>query len=387
MKWPAPTLSMVAGAAERAWQYLSDQAPLGFPGAQHTMRFPRRAGFSSKPVEHRSDGFARGVIAELLWDCAALDAVWRERAQAWVRSEAAHLAALALQRKDGGLSYFPELQELPPDSDSLASAALLAARCAPELLPRWRPWIDLALAEFARCGRLPTWLISPEAGPAARRLMEGGVRDHWGTGEDPAVAARFLRMLLAVDRERHEPVVRAALAGLLPQRRNDGTWDATWYWGTTHPTALLIELQQAWVPHRSVSSPELEGLRRTQLDDGGWGDGRAHPLDTAHAVTVFARAEGDSAVLRAALACLLDLQRRDGAWNATAWIKMEAGRRQGGCCAPSFGSIPVSTAYALRALLECRRFFGEDGGLTASAEGVDRRSQWRPERPAGVFRR
>lgn len=351
MDLPAPSAAAATAASTHAWRQLLGQAQLGFPDTRHTMQFPAAAGFSATTVTHSSDSFARSLVAELLLDCAALEPARRESARLLALREAQRLVGIAAQRADGGLSYFPDLPELPPDTDSLALAAGLAARVAPDLLPRWMPWIERAAAPLHRGEPVETWIINPHVAAPLRSAMQRGVREHWGPGRDTAVNARFMRTLLRVDAARYRPLILAFLPQLLESRRADGCWDAVWYWGTVHVTALVAELLYELDPHHPAIAEVAGALWAQQLDDGGWGLGRAQPLETGHALSVLSRSERDSPRLRRGLACLLDLQRRDGAWNGTAWIRMESGRRAGGCCAPSFGSASVASAYALRALL------------------------------------
>lgn len=356
MDLPEATEAAVSAAASAAWDHLLAQAEVGFPDACHAMGFPAWAGFSAEEEVQRSDTFARGVVAELLVDCGRLDAPRQEAARSLARREAHHLAEAAARRPDGGLAYFPGLPELPPDADSLASALVLSAEAAPELAPRWARWLELAAAPILEGAPPRTWLVDPDAPPRAREAMLRGIRLHWGEGLDVGVAARLLRALLIVDRGRFEGAVSAATAALLRDRAPEDPFDATWYWGQAHPTALVADLLLELDP-RHAALPgigrALGGLQRA--DDRGWGRWRAAGLPTAHALAALARIEGDSPALRQGLACLLDLQRRDGGWGESPWIMMERGRAAGSPAgATTFASTSVSTAHALRALLLCR---------------------------------
>ena len=108
-----------------------------------------------------------------------------------------------------------------------------------------------------------------------------------------------------------------------------------------------------------AASLGVASLYELQRDDGGWGVWESVPLDTAVALRELAL--DDAAAHRAritrAVKLLLSQQGTDGSWPATPWIKMDVGRAAGRVLRTlTHGSVPVTTAFCLRALWTARRY-------------------------------
>jgi Squalene-hopene cyclase C-terminal domain len=356
--------SRIASSIADAKRYLIEQATGGFPEVRHVMTFPRRAGFSAETETQSTDVFPRAVLASVLLDAAELDedGVFRDAVRAIARREAEHVATARLRRREGGWSYFAGLPELPPDLDSLSAALLLFTRAAPELAPLCSGPIALALGRAGPDGAIETWLISAADDPGDREVMERGVALFWGSGADVDVCAHFYLALWTHDPARYGETARLGARWVQTKQRTDGTWEAAWYHGNAYPAALCLRLLRAVGGSEEAIARGIEHLRTTERSEGGWGSREADPQETALALWAIACGDGDGEVAAAAATSgravdsLLESQLSEGGWKPSPWIRMDAGRAQGGRGPVlSYGSATLTSAFCLRTLLLARR--------------------------------
>ncbi len=347
----------MAAAIARARTYVLAEAAAGFPDARHAMTFPRWAGFDSGPEEQASDVFARAVLGGLCANLVELERAagadpgpWRALAE----REAGHVAGARLADRRGGWSYFPGLEELPPDLDSLAAAITLFSTSARQHLASCEEPVGLALEGMRPDGGIATWILSPRDPPAARRAMRRGIRRFWGEDVAVDVCARFGRALLAWDAFRFAAEARRCGEFVAGRQAPTGAWHATWYWGPVAGTALGLAFLRALGGHDRACRRAVDFLRRSQRGEGGWGVFESVPLDTAVALCALsgAGAAPDREALGRAVHFLLDRQALDGHWGASPWIKMETGRAGGRVSFTlTYQSATLTTAVCLCALL------------------------------------
>jgi len=345
----------------RAREHLLGEADRGFPEVRHTMRFPRAAGFTAKVDDHVNEGFVRSVLAGLLLDVLELDP--DDSGGVRFRESVDEIARQVAQAKQcelgGGWSYFPDLPELPPDLDSLAAAIALFARAAPKSLSLCEGPIALALATIEEDGSRETWLLDPADPPPRLAAMRRGIREYWGGGADVDVCARFYRSLVLVDRQRFADVVRRGASFVAAAQRPDGGWTATWYTGQAYACELCLDLLQSLEAEGEAAARVRRMLLDSQRADGGWGEDRSLPLETAlglRLLTEFPKERMPSAHTQAAtiraMEFLVAAQDPAGIWGATPWIKMDVGRAQKRVIRTLFyGSTTLTTAFCLRSLI------------------------------------
>jgi squalene-hopene/tetraprenyl-beta-curcumene cyclase len=344
---------------EKACSFLLEQAEVDFAEIRHTMVFPHAAGFTGRSEEQSSETFTRSVLARVLSDVGALGRVEHPLFRALpeiIEREAGRVAAARLTDREGGWSYFPDLPELPPDVDSLAAAALLFVRAAPQHIHLCARPIELVIGARRNDGGIGTWIFSATDQHSARQSMKRGVELYWGDTVDVEVCAHFYLALLAVDHRRYESLARKGAAYILSTQNDNGTWDAAWYWGLAYGTGLCLELLQSLGEGDESTRSAVGFFKNSQNSDGGWGWGGqgSVPLETALAATLISRSrvgmskEGK----HGAVDFLLESQSCDGSWEGSPWIKMEVGRTHGPAAHTlSYRSTTLTTAMCLRALL------------------------------------
>lgn len=348
------------GSIQAACSFLLEQAARDFEETRHTMVFPHVAGFTGESEEQSSETFTRSVLARVLSDIGSSGRFEHPLLHSLpdiIEREAERVAAARLTDREGGWSYFPGLPELPPDVDSLAAAALLFSRASPQHVHLCARPIELVTDTLRNDVGVGTWIFSPNDPQPAHQSMKRGVELYWGDTVDVEVCAHFYLALLAVDRRRYEDLARRGATYILSAQNEDGTWDATWYWGLAYPTGLCLELLQSLGEGDESTRRAVDFFSSSQNSDGGWGwGGRASvPLETALAATLLSRSGLDvpKEVHCGAVDFLLANQSSDGSWEGSPWIKMEVGRTRGAATHTlSYRSSTLTTAMCLRALLD-----------------------------------
>jgi len=113
--------------------------------------------------------------------------------------------------------------------------------------------------------------------------MQRGITHYWGGGVDIDPCAHFFLALAVFNARRFAEPIAAGVCHISAAQREDGHWEAKWYWGPYYVGALCLELLSRAAPHTPVIERAMNFLLRTQREDGGWGVHESVPLDTAHA--------------------------------------------------------------------------------------------------------
>ncbi len=356
------TISAIRKSVTRAKRYLLAQARQDFAETRHEMFFPRLAGFRGGKELHSSDVFARAVLACILLDIIDLDADDNSGSQplaAIVSREADYVAQAKLSDRRGGWSYFADLPDLPPDVDSFSAALRLFARAAPEHIPLCREPLQLALDTLLPDGSLETWLIAPQDHHKSRRRMQKGIKKFWGDGIHLDVCAHFYLALSDYDNELFSDILHQGARFIIDNQNPDGSWEATWYWGTAYGTALCLSFLDRINCAEEAHRRAIDFFLKSQRHNGGWGTWEAVPLDTALALRAIMMLDTrpHPNVIGRAVDFLLDYQCYEGHWNPSPWIKMDVGRAQGHRTHTlTYQSATLSTALCLRSLLQATHF-------------------------------
>lgn len=263
-----------------------------------------------------------------------------------------------LKSRKGGWSYFPDWQHLPPDCDDLAEVLhVLIALSHPETSKLCEDPLELALHGQKRDGSISTWIADPadESSLGARDFMH----EIWGSQPDAEVMANLLYALWKYDCDRFRDNISAGTSYLAGRQNSDGSWTSTWYEGLYYGTWVCCRHLAAAGGFDDNLSMAKSFLLKTQRKDGGWDTEGV--LNTAYALLTLAGNlnERNPELIFPAARKILSLQRVDGSWSESPFIKMKTLGREsmpGKESKPFFyGSCTMSTAFAVRALLALKK--------------------------------
>lgn len=343
-------------AIDLAAACLLAEADRQFAETCHTMMFSHAAGFTGETEIQSGDIFSRATLGNLFAEIAHIgrEFPWSADFNAIARREAGYIAGAKLRDRSGGWSYFPNLPELPPDADSLAAALSLFVQAAPEHVTLCRDAVAHILAGVQEDGSFETWIVCTADRPEDRARMQWAIATFWGSGVDPDVLAHFYYSLWMLDSARYKRAIARGASRVIEMQQPDGSWRATWYTGQAYGTALATRLLHALNLGALAQKRAREFVLGSQHEDGTWGDGASVPLETARNLSTLRQTETttETVEIKRAVVALHDLQRADGSWCASPWIRMEIGRASGTILNTiTYQSSTITTAFCLRALL------------------------------------
>ncbi|MGI5479292.1 prenyltransferase/squalene oxidase repeat-containing protein [Streptomyces lavendofoliae] len=213
-----------------------------------------------------------------------------------LRPVAAHL--MSLQRPDGGWSY--------TDRAKLADTDCTAV--AVELLHRLDP-----VASRTAIGRALRYLLSV-------RGRDGGFPTYGAkTPSEPCMTAAAINAL-TTQAAAHERVIDGAVAFLASCQHSDGSFPAGWSGSRLHALFRAHLATRGLVGPAQAVNERIVGLvRRSQNDDGGWGqqggDG-SDAISTAYGLIVAAGGFHDHRPAARAVRYLISQQGSDGGFDA-----------------------------------------------------------------------
>ncbi len=350
-----PTIDeTIQGLTSLALARLERERHSGYAEAMHTMRFPHQLGFTGPEEVQRGDVFARALLADALCDArdagaAGLTEVLEEECMYLVK---------ARRPPPGGWAYFPDLPELPGDTDVLAEVTQVWVRCgrATDLQAHLEEPLELLLRSSLReDGTVGTWILPAQPRLPMEQRQARFVREAWGDTSDVEVIANFLYALLLYDAVRFSDVIARGARWIQDQQASDGSWSSTWYAGAYYGTYACVRLLAA-LGH----DQPLEGARRflidSQREDGGWAQRAFDQLATSLALCALATLDAYARTSRNETRVLgrgferLSRSINWHGWKATPFIVMNLGRARHKAGPLSFyASSAITAAYALKA--------------------------------------
>jgi squalene-hopene/tetraprenyl-beta-curcumene cyclase len=320
--------------------YVLRQWRTGFGELAHQCRFASMV----SPEVASGDVFQRALVADALCD---LPPPWRDAIAPVLASEHDYLLA-ARRCPVRGWSYYPRLEMIPPDADSLGQILQLTVRLdRRDLSPLFEDPIDQALHVGALGdGSFATWIVPP---PGARAPLHERQAALVSKSADVEVVANLAYALLLFDRSRFAPEITAAARWVASRQRATGTWSGTWYLGTAYTTYAAVRLLAAAGGFSVERDAARQYIMSTQRRDGGWGrvDEPSNPLDTAHALLALDAVSkcATEPVRGRALDYLAEFS--PDAWPAVPFICQERDDPR------PLASRTITAAYVAKALARC----------------------------------
>jgi squalene-hopene/tetraprenyl-beta-curcumene cyclase len=340
---PPSTGDRAFDLARDAAVYVVEQWRLGFGELAHHSRF--RPGLSREIVS--GDVFQRALVADALCD---MPAPWPDELADVLAGELAYIHKLR-RCPMRGWSYYPELDELPPDADSLGQilqVTLLLGRR--DLAPSFDEPIRQALCVGAfGDGSFSTWILPP---PAERTpLHERQSALVGGPSADAEIVSNLAYALMLLDRCRFKDELATAARWVAAQQQPSGEWTAKWYLGRAYSTYACTRFLAAFGGYPATLEITRRGLLDMQREDGGWGrDGdESNALDTAHALLAL-EAIGDTAAVQSAFGAALDYLAgfAPDRWPRVPFLPLTLSDPR------PLASRTITAAYAAKAIARCR---------------------------------
>ena len=342
----------------RALTFLLYQFPGEFSEAGHSMHFPKNQGFISDLEWHTGDIFQRALIADTLLDCNK----WMKgQLTPLIEHEVEYLTNARRKEGVGGWGYFPDLPELPPDADDLAQIMQLYCRLGKtnEIVNYCEPQLEILLNEQRHSdGGFESWIIPKKNLSKLQELQLQWAGEAWGTGADTEVVANILIALILYDSQRYTEVIEKGIDFLWGRRKEDGSWDSTWYFGSYYGIYKSLTACLHLQPDFSRITKTEKFIIDGQKQSGGWGrSSLADPLQTGLALlslsllSEYKREPVDGAVLQKAYGFLERGQTGNGSWSSQPLIKMELGRPKGMVHQVlEYGSRTITTNFIIKAV-------------------------------------
>ena len=331
----------------RGLEYLITQWKKDFGEAKHLFKFPREQ-FHVQTVNQLGDIFSRAIILEnLLHIQHVVDASLSQI----IDYDITYILSRRRRDEVGGWAYFPDLMELPPDTDDLAQImhVLLQLGRTDDVRRYCEPPLRVLLTHGVRDdGGIETWIVPRPPCTSEQRLQLEYIHRYWGHRVDVEVVANLVYALALYDYPRFRDVVDRAATYLEEAQHPNGSWFSTWYHGPFYGTWVVMRALRLVRP----DSPALKAGRQFLLDarksDGGWGlgDNVSDPLSTALALLALSLMGGKNIDVRPAVDFLLVQQKQDGGWAAVPFIKMDISDR-----IATYASRVITSAYVLRTLI------------------------------------
>ncbi len=342
--------------------YLQNEHACGYPEAAHTMGFLwNRSDRPTRDIQTASV-FQRAIIADVLLDAHEASLIDFTQGS---DAECKTLLGLRLQNVRGGWSYFPSLENLPPDADDLGQVMQVLARTRHHGITQIDDDLDLLFRHSTYDdGSFETWIVDRGSNDPATLAMIAAIEDCWGNGKDVEVISNLGYGLLLYAPERFVGRIQSAAKYVEGQQTRSGQWIPTWYASSYYGTYVAVR----FLVGASLSSPALlrtsEHFLSSQYLDGGFGDDSSTPLETALALLCInllpIPQEYSDRIVGRAIRYLELTVREDGTWNASNFIQMDVHRAQKGTMnyAPQwlyYKSRTITTGYVVKSLIVLRK--------------------------------
>jgi hypothetical protein len=343
---PTVTLPPATGnrpfdVARDAVAYVLSQWRTGFGELAHQCRF---AASVSRDVAS-GDVFQRALVVDALCE---LSPPWPNVLAPVLTSELAYLLE-ARRCPVRGWSYYPRLEMIPPDADSLGQILQVVLRLGRhDLSSMFEEPIHQAVHVGALGdGSFATWIVPPRGERTPLQERQAALVSK---SADVEVVANLAYALIRFDRSRFERESTSAARWVASRQRASGTWSATWYLGTAYASYVGSRLLAACGRFTEELAAARRHLVSTQDRDGGWGrDGEVpNPLDTALSLLALDAIGGRYAVepVRARALDFIASFAPD-AWPAVPFICQERDDLR------PLASRTITAAYVAKAIARC----------------------------------
>ncbi len=354
----SPIVNLLVNRLRSAWS-------TGFGELRHLMLFPSSAGFTGQDELKRGDLFQRLLVLDALIQVNS-----RFGPSPGLETLIDQESTLLLNAADvdpvlGRVwKYFPDLPELPADTDDLAEIIRLVNRVRERR--ELEAHIDASIRTnletvFAgsQAPRLETWIVPSYSSEPVHLSQRRAIETAWGNGDDVEVVANLMDALYDYDLNLWQAHFSDSAEYFAGKQDAAGFWFSTWYVGPyygTYAVARALGRLPESIVATFASKRALNAIIEAQCENGGWtleGD-QPDALSTSLALLALhcLRAHGD---VSSAVAEGLDwLRSHIGDEPSTDFIKMHipVSNQRERPREIRYGSKTLTLALMLRALLQ-----------------------------------
>ena len=264
-----------------------------------------------------------------------------------IKSEVVKILKSKHPKVEGGWSYIPDLLLLPPDADDLGLLLQLLSRTGGKELCSV---CDKALGLLFTYNTYPdgsfnTWIIDPNDNSTHARKMAEYIEVIGGKGTSADVVSNLIMGLLYYDKYKYKSQIASGINYLIKQQNEQGYWESKWYWGKYYASFRVLSVLCDILPGNKAIHLSQQFIRISQNDDGGWGDIKSDPLNTAFALLCLLNSN-DSDIINKGLSYLASTQLKDGSWPKIPFVKMETEDRT-----ITYESRSITTSFCIKALV------------------------------------
>jgi squalene-hopene/tetraprenyl-beta-curcumene cyclase len=329
--------------------------------ATHTMGFIWDTPDRQSHEAQSGSVFQRAIVADVLLDLDDCGLLNYRSASSGAVTDCEILLAERLKDVRGGWSYFPSLDNLPPDADDLAQVMQVLTRSQFRNAEVIEDALHLLFEHGSHGdGSFETWIVDPNAtDPATSRYLHG-IENYWGKGADVEVVSNLGFALSIHDPHRYAAEISAAAQYVESQQQDNGHWTPTWYASCWYGTYTATRFLASVAPRSDSLRISASLLPSEQKPDGGYGVASSTPLETALALlairSLAIQDEVRDKIHARARRYFQMSVRPDGSWDSSPFIQMDTHRASNGKPGyrpnmVQYGSRTLSTAYVVKALL------------------------------------
>lgn len=347
----------------KALKYIFKKSENEFKEASHVMRFPHLDGFQSSHEFQLGNVFSRAIITEILLNA---NIILNGKLSPLIDREVSFLINIRSPYTNGWC-YFPFLEELPDDADTLGQIMQVLYHSGNEKV--FQKYcvnsIDWIFNNSYPNGSFETWIIPPL--PKRKKIHEKQlqyIKNTWGTRQDVEVIANFLYGLHLFSIDNYSNNVKKGIEFIVQSQESRGYWKSTWYHGPYYGIYVCTRLLIATNSDTHVIARAITYLHSSQKIDGSWGYAeKGDPLNTAFALISLAAVWSYNKELVSYNQVLkgFDFLKKtvnpNGSWDKTNFIKMLV-MKNNKPKTLNYSSSTITTAYILKALLawyECTK--------------------------------
>ncbi|MFH4966767.1 prenyltransferase/squalene oxidase repeat-containing protein [Gaetbulibacter sp. M240] len=333
--------------------YLVDNWEKGFYKLKHKMYFSPQLGFKSTPLQV-GDIFQRAIIATHFK--TIVNNIDAYELKDIINFEKEYLKSN--KYNEVGWKYFPDLLELPCDSDDLAQIMQVFTGSNQEEIESLFKTPLTKLLKNSNEPLFKTWIYSTEN----NELEMQSTKNEWGDTHDVDVISNIgyaifsnLNVLNFLVRNKSLEILKKNAIFVSNRQHKKGYWESTWYddvyYGTYVSTRFLNSFQQ----HSDSVDKALMFLKKNQNVNGSWGNlKKKNLLNTAIVLLTFYESKKEESYKEAIVKgaeYILSNKNIDGSYSSDNFIKMEVGRSKD---LPNkilyYKSDVLTTSYCLTAL-------------------------------------